>query len=129
MSALDDLRSAVVAQQDLAEKYRTAADQSTQDCRDARQAWVWARQAFLRAIAPRRVWVDGTLIQDPTWTRPSEAELDELRETIKSRGSEYDECEEIARAAATAAEDAENELAVLEHTWPSALGPFPKRNP
>ena len=118
MNALDDLKAAVGARQDLAADLRAAANQSKQRAQEAHDASHAADHARLIARAQRLKGVD---IPD--------AKLHELDECRTLRSVEYKKYEENAQAAVKAAEDAENVVAELELTWRPSLGPFPKWDP
>jgi hypothetical protein len=112
VSALDDLKAAVAARQDVAAELRAAANQSEQIAQEAREASKAADYAEYVAKSRRH-----------------NAELRELGEIRKLRDAEYKDQAANAQAAVKSAEDAENVVAELERTWPPSLGPFPERNP
>jgi hypothetical protein len=125
MSALDDLKAAIAAHQDLVVQLKAAAKQADQCLAAAHHAVAVAQQALLKTKARPREVIDGKIVfRAPV--RPSDAVIGELNKAISASGANVDRCEEIKKAAHKAAEDAENELAELERTWPPELGPFPK---
>ncbi|MGO9033170.1 hypothetical protein [Mycobacterium sp.] len=128
MNPLDELKAAVVAQQELLEELKKDAEQCQQDILDAHSAWVAAKQRLLKRMAPRWIWVDGVLKRDPTWIAPTEAALSELRRAIESRRAELLSREEAAQTLDTSVKQANDRLTEMRQTWPPILGPFPTRN-
>jgi hypothetical protein len=118
VSALDDLKSAVAARQELAAELRAAADQSEQRAQEAQDASKAADYEKYIARVQRFKGID-----------IPEAKLNALDDISKLRGAEYEKCEQSAQAAVTAAVDAEKVVAELERRWPPALGAFPQWDP